>query len=177
MKVVLAFCLILLCSSQQVFSHPMPKSNLDIRYQNSSWSLNITLPEHRLRIAMKKAHERSAIESNDVGRQLVSTSLNLNNEAVSKYVFERIRASSNDTDWTINILSCDYSEENHGQWVLNLALIPPEENKNKVLDLHYGVITDEIITDKVSTRFTNMTEETQLPLLHGRKKQLTVSSS
>lgn len=189
MKKVFICFIGLLFSTQLVFSHPMPKSILNLYSVDSSWQIKLVLPNDRLKLAMDKAEQRnrakqdnlqSNLNSTQTVQKIESTSSGflkdiLNEGSVGQYVRERISLSSDGTQWLVELKTCRYSAANHGEWLVSLDLIPPENIKPMGLQINYGVITDEIITHKVEVYFSRAeNSKTQLPMLHGRKKRFNV---
>jgi len=163
-------CIIVLCYSvlfilfnaQYIQAHPMSSSQVEAKVIDDYWLLTLKLPNNRLTAALGKTPTEALLVN---------------------YVLANMSATS-PTDsahlWHKEVTQV-VTPDDHGYWQVNVRLQPPANTKLNSIDIDYKVITEKIITHKVSfwlmpeVTVTKLTKQPKhLATLRGNKTTLSI---
>ncbi|MGI4945977.1 MAG: HupE/UreJ family protein, partial [Janthinobacterium lividum] len=140
MRAPMAFLLACLASTPAL-AHQMPKSAVLLDVRSREVQAELQLPIDRLQVALH--HDGSGVPAPDAAAML-----DAQRGRVEAYVLSHIHASGRgDVPWTISLQGMNEQVlEGDPALVVHLVLRPPSGAPANALDLHYDVITRELVT-------------------------------
>lgn len=164
MAVLLALMVRGLLAPDVARAHPMPQSLVEVHSAQGGWRLRLTLPEDRLSAAFIQAQ---LIPDPGPGFTAYPTP---HADMVRRYIASHLTARSPDgTRWVLRVDDVSPPHSRRNEWEVRVTLLPPNGQSDAPVLLHYGVITQEIITH---TAIATMVQDWQGGVLPGQPRLL-----
>ena len=139
---LLWICFAVLFAAAQASAHEMPKSSVLLDFRSQKVEVELQLPIDRLQVALR--HDGSGENAVPDAAAMLGPA----RARVSTYVLGHVQAASRtDALWSVQLLGlAEKAFDGVDSLIVRLAMRPPTGAPVDVFDLHYDVITRELVT-------------------------------